>query len=171
LNGFPGNRYRPNDPVNRGQIVNMLWQLMGQPSGSPPHGFRDVPANAFYRPGLDWAKAEGLVRGFPRNRYLPADPVNRCQLVNMLWNMVGAPAGSPSPGYNDVASGLYCRPAVAWAKAQGLVSAFAGGARFRPMQAAKRGEVAYVLHRLALTESAWSASDSVPDPVLFDPAD
>lgn len=171
VNGFGGNRYKPNDPVNRGQIVNMLWQLMGQPDGSPAHGFRDVPANAFYRLGLDWAKAEGLVRGFPGNRYRPADPVNRCQLVNMLWNMVGAPTGSPAAGYTDVANRLYCRPAVEWARAQGLVTAFAGGARFRPMQAAKRGEVAYVLHRLALTEAAWASADAISDRVLFDPTD
>jgi uncharacterized repeat protein (TIGR01451 family) len=171
VNGFPGNLYKPRDPVNRGQIVNMLWQLMGQPDGSPPHGFRDVPANAFYRQGLDWAKAQGLVRGFPRNRYLPADPVNRCQLVNMIWNMVGAPTGSPAAGYTDVAGRLYCRPAVDWAKAQGLVTAFAGGNRFRPMQAAKRGEVAYVLHRLAITESAWAEATAISDRVLFDPTD
>ncbi len=170
VRGFSGNRYKPADPVNRGQIVNMLWQLMGRPEGSPPHGFADAPAAAFYAAGLDWAKAEGLVRGFPGNRYKPADPVNRCQLLNMAWNMVGAPTGSPGSGYTD-AIPRYCRPAVNWAKAQGLVQAFAGGGRFRALRAATRGQVAYVLHRLALTEPAWSAADTVPATVLFDPND
>jgi hypothetical protein len=170
VRGFPGNRYEPGDPVNRGQIVNMLWQLMGRPGGSPAHGFADVPPNAFYRQGLSWAKAEGLVRGFPRNRYLPLDPVNRCQLANMVWNMVGALTGSPASGYTD-AIPVFCRPAVDWARAQGLVTAFAGGVRFRAGRAASRGEVAYLLHRLALTEAAWSAAPTIPPPVLFDPTD
>ena len=170
VNGFAGNRFKPGDPVNRGQIVNMLWQLMGRPDGSPPHGFGDVPTTAFYGDGLDWAKAEGLVRGFAGNRYRAADPVNRCQLVNMVWNMVGAPTGAASSGYTDVANRLFCRPAVDWARAQGLLAGVAPGARFRPSRAAERGEVADVLHRLALTESAWASSASIPEPVLFDPS-
>ena len=52
-----------------------------------------------------------------------------------------------------------------------FLSTDAGGVGFGPMQAAKRGEVAHVLHRLALTESSWSAASTVPDPVLFDPTD
>lgn len=169
VTGYPGNLYQPATSVNRGQIVNMLWQLMDQPGGSPPHGFGDIPSGAFYEDGLRWAKAEGLVTGFPGNRYLPRDPVNRCQLVNMVWNMVGAPTGSAPSGYTDVAPARFCRPAIDWARAQGLVAGFAPATTFRPSRAASRGEVAYLLHRLALTEPAWAAAGSVPGSVLFDP--
>ena len=83
VNGFPGNVYRPNDPVNRAQIVSWLWELAGQPAGTP-HGFSDVSPSVWFSPALDWAKVKGLVSGFPGNLYRPDDPVTRAQLVAML---------------------------------------------------------------------------------------
>jgi hypothetical protein len=156
VNGFANGTYRPDNPVLRGQIVNMLFHLMDEPPGSPPHGFVDVPANAFFRQGLDWAKAEGLVNGFPGNRYRPGDAVNRGQLVNMLWNMVGRPDGSPPHGFVDVPARAFYGPALDWARAQGLVNGFAGN-RYRPTDPVKRGQVAAILYNLARNPQAWTA--------------
>jgi streptogramin lyase len=158
VNGFPNGTYRPRDPVLRGQVANMLWNLMDAPEGSPPHGFVDVPANAFFREGLDWAKAEGLVNGFPGNRYRPNDAVNRGQLVNMLWNLVGRPEGSPPHGFSDVPANAFYGPALDWAKAQGLVNGFPGN-RYKPTDPVNRGQIASILYNLARNPAAW-------DPVL-----
>ncbi|HYF45065.1 MAG TPA: GDSL-type esterase/lipase family protein, partial [Acidimicrobiales bacterium] len=78
------NTYRPDNPVNRGQIVSMLWHLMDEPGPSPHHAFPDVPPNAWYDAALDWARAAGHVTGFPSGNYEPKDPVRRAQLVTML---------------------------------------------------------------------------------------
>ena len=64
---------------------------MGQPAGAPPHGFSDVPAGAFYEDALDWAKDEGLVNGFPGNRYKPKDAVKRQQIAFILHNLARTP--------------------------------------------------------------------------------
>jgi virginiamycin B lyase len=166
VEGFANGTYRPRNAVLRGQIVNMLWNLMDQPAGSPPHGFADVRPTAFFDAALDWAKAEGLVSGFARNRYRPNDAVNRGQLVNMLWNLVGQPEGSPPHGFGDVRANAFFGPALDWAKAQGLVSGF-GGNRYKPNDPVNRGQVVSILYNLARNPAAWEGADTVPPTVLF----
>ena len=168
VTGFPDNTYRPGNPVNRGQIVSMLWHLMDEPGGSPPNGFPDVRPNAWYGPGLDWAKAATLVTGFPDGTYRPKDPVLRAQLVNMLWHLVGAPTGNPPHPYTDTRTGAYYQEALRWAADQGILNDFAGGTQFRPKTPATRGEVAFWLFNLASTESAWDDfGGTLPDAVQF----
>lgn len=153
---------------------------MDEPPGSPPHGFRppDVPTSAFYQQALRWAKAEGLVSGYtgavdcrPRTApcYKPRDGVLRGQLVSMLWNMVGAPTGSPAFAYTDIPANAPYRDAMAWADAHGLINEFDdNGTLAQPRRAASRGEVVYILHRLASTEAAWDGyGGEPPSHVLF----
>jgi hypothetical protein len=70
----------------------MVWNMVGRPGGSPPHGFSDVAPNAFFNDALDWAKAQGLVTGFPGNQFRPKDAVKRGQVAAILYNLVRNPA-------------------------------------------------------------------------------
>jgi hypothetical protein len=151
--GYPDDTFRATTPVTRAQVVNMLWVMADRPAVATPHGFRDVAAGAFYRQALNWAKTRGLVSGYPGNRFVPNDPVNRGQLVNMAWKLVGAPGGSPPSGYTDVPTTF--RPAVNWARAQGLTAAFAPATTFRPALASSRGLVVRLLRQLSLARDGW----------------
>jgi hypothetical protein len=167
VSGFPNGTYKPKDAVNRGQVVNMLWQLLGSPSGAPYAPFSDVPADAWYRPALDAAVLSGLVTGFPDGTYRPKDAVNRGQVVNMLWQMVGQPGGSPYHGFSDVPGDAWYGPALSWAKAQGLVSGFPGNV-YKPKDPVNRAQISNMLFALAANPDAWAAyAGSPPDTVVF----
>jgi hypothetical protein len=90
VTGFPGGRFRGRQAVKRAQAVNFLWVMVGQPPAGAPHGFTDVPPDAWYGPALDWAAEHGLVSGFG-DQYRPGDDVNRAQFVNMLYLLAGDP--------------------------------------------------------------------------------
>jgi streptogramin lyase len=144
VTGFPDGTYHPQDPVTRGQAVNMLWHLFGEPGPFPPHGFPDVPAGAAYNDALDWALAEGLVTGFPDGTFRGRDPVNRGQIVNILWHAAGEPGPFPDHGFPDVPANAFYDDALDWAKATGIVTGFPDG-RYRPRDAVKRGQIAQML--------------------------
>ncbi|HYF44653.1 MAG TPA: S-layer homology domain-containing protein, partial [Acidimicrobiales bacterium] len=91
VTGFDDGRFRPLRPVTRGQVVNMLWVMVGSPPGAPPHGFPDVPPGAFYVDALSWARHHGLVTGFDDGDYRPGSPVTRGQFVNMVFRLAGTP--------------------------------------------------------------------------------
>lgn len=161
VSGFPDGTYRPKDAVNRGQVANMLWQLMGSPPGSSPAHFSDVSSSAWYKPALDWAVAAGLVTGFPDGTYRPKDALNRGQVVNMLWQMVGQPGGSPYHGFSDVPGDAWYGPALSWAKAQGLVTGFPGNV-YKPKDPVNRAQISNMLFSLAANPDAWTAYGGAP---------
>jgi plastocyanin len=167
--GFNDGTFRGGSPVTRGQIVNMLWHLVDQPAAETPHGFVDVPAGAFYREALDWAKEEGLVTGFRGNRYRPNQSVTRGQLVNMAHKLVGSPPSANRPRYTDVSASF--NTAARWVRQHHLFEDVAPGPLLHPTRAATRGEVVYLLRELALDETAWVRwNQNGPDPWLFDDA-
>ncbi len=90
-----GDRFSPSRAWVRSQAVTWLWRLAGSPPGSPPSSYTDVPADAGYHQGLDWATAEGIVRPSANGRFRPGAPVNRAQLASWLWRYAGEPPGAP----------------------------------------------------------------------------
>jgi hypothetical protein len=171
VSGFPNGTYGPRDPVNRAQVVAMLWNLVGRPTGAPAHGFPDVPAGAWYGDALSWAKAEGIVSGYPNGTYRPKDPVRRGQIASMLWNLVNRPPGSPDHGFADVPATAAYNDGLDWAKAMGIVSGFPDNL-YKPQDAVNRAQIANMLYLLAGNETAWSAWEG--DPLAtwrFDPND
>jgi uncharacterized protein (DUF1800 family) len=87
LTPYPGNQFRPRAPLTRSQAVRMLWVDAGRPSGSPPHGFGDVPARAPYRRALDWARSAGAARPFAGNTFRPDASVTRSQAATMVFRL------------------------------------------------------------------------------------
>ena len=160
--GFPGNVYRPNDPVNRAQAASILWAFVDEPIGAPPHGFSDVSPSAWFARALDWVKANGVVNGFPGNVYRPNDPVNRAQIVAWMWELAGQPSGIPH-GFSDVSPSAWFSPALDWAKVKGLVSGFPGNL-YRPNDPVSRAQIVDMLSDFASTESAWT---NWPGPELY----
>ncbi len=79
--GVGGNKFAPNDPCTRGQIVTMLWALAGKPE---PVDYNVSPA-AYYAKAAQWARSCGISAGVGDNKFAPDDPCTRGQIVTMLY--------------------------------------------------------------------------------------
>lgn len=165
VNGF-GGEFRPAAAMRRAQAVAMCWPLVDEPVEPTPHGFPDVPAGTYYDDALDWARATGLVTGYADGGFHPGDPVTRGQAVNLLWQMVGEPAGAPPHGFPDVPAGAFYEPALDWARDQGLVDGFADGT-FRPRLPVTRAQLVDMAFDLAGDPDAWTAFGPPPSTVRF----
>lgn len=89
-------RFAPNDPVTRAQMVTFLWRYAGSPDGYPAPGFDDVTdPGAYYHQAVAWAKAEGITTGIGgTNEFRPDDVVSRGQLATFLQRAL-SPLGEP----------------------------------------------------------------------------
>ncbi|QGG95839.1 CAP and S-layer homology domain-containing protein [Actinomarinicola tropica] len=84
--------YRPDDPVDRGQLATFLHRLAGSPTGAR-HGFVDVQAGHFAHAGVGWMSRHGITTGVGgSNTFQPAQPVTRGQLATFLHRMVSTPS-------------------------------------------------------------------------------
>lgn len=97
--GYSDNTFRPGATVKRGQLVTMLWNLAGNPTGRPAAGFADVAATDKLSPALDWAASEGLVTPYPNGTFRPKKTLTRQQVVAILYAMATRPtAWTAYPG-------------------------------------------------------------------------
>ena len=83
-------RFRPRRQVDRAHLAWWLWTYAGRPVGSPDHPFVDVPDGAWYEDGLDWVAAQGIVTGYPGNRFEPKRVSSRAAVVGTLYRLDGA---------------------------------------------------------------------------------
>ncbi len=148
------NRFRPDSALLRGQTVDELWRFMGAPEGAPDTDFTDVPADAPYHDGLDWAVEQGLIVPNAQNTFHAEYMMKRPRLVQMLWQLVGQPTGFPAHGFTDVGP----NPALDWAVANDVVSGPPAHTTFHPRYAVTRSQAVQWLYRLASSEGAWSAA-------------
>ena len=166
VNGFADHTYRPDDLVNRAQIVMILHKAMDAPAGSPGHGFVDVDPSAWFVPGLDWAAANGVVNGYEDGTYRADQTLNRAQIVMMLWRIAGSPDRTAPHGFSDVPSGVWYEPGLRWAEAEGLLDEVATTA-FAAGTGSDRAEVAVLLAGLASRPTAWSPAVTPPSTVVI----
>ncbi len=130
--------------VSRADDVYWLWRFAGEPAGTAPHGFTDIPDDAYYREAVRWARGEGIVKMTGNARFSPNATVTRQRAVLQLWRYAGRPDPSVDHTYTDVPDGVAEETGYDWADAYGLVTSNAFG---RTVTVTRSASVA-LLHRL-----------------------
>jgi hypothetical protein len=161
VTGYPDGTFRAGQPVSRGQLVAMLWRLVGSPTGAEAHPFADVPR--WLVPAMDWAAEEEVVTGYADGTSRPGRSVTRAQAARMLHRTAGAVAvddlpavglsGVP-PWAEDAVRWLVAPRAVQLLEGEGIATGYPDGS-FRAGRPVTRGQIVDWLHGVALTGAAW----------------
>lgn len=89
--GLDGERFGPDEPCTRGQVITFLWRAMGRPEpGVIDEDIQDVPENAYCHRAVHWALEQGITTGTDNHHFEPDAPCTRAQIVTMLWRAFGA---------------------------------------------------------------------------------
>lgn len=148
--------FRPNDPVTRGQLVTMLYRLVGSSAASQQTPYRDVAQDAYYAKAVSWGHQNKIINGTAADRFDPDSAVTREQMISILWRCAsdrGTEEAANLAVYRDAAEiSEYAVEAMQWACANGFVK---GGSDqlLHPKNAVTRAEVAVILQRLAENEA------------------
>lgn len=110
-------------------------------------GWIDVPKGAWYAEAAQYVREKGLMTGTSAVSFSPNASVTRGMLAVILHRMEGTPAAGKN-SFSDVAEQSYCRDAVAWADAKGIMNGYGDG-RFGPNHPVTREQIAAVLFRYA----------------------
>ena len=71
--------------LTRGEAVTRIYNAAGAPAVSAAASFPDVSAGDECANAVDWAKAQGIVRGVSSDSFAPDQQVTRAQLATMLY--------------------------------------------------------------------------------------
>ncbi len=146
MNGVDEERFAPNEPLSRAQLVQILYNREGRPKAQQAASFADVQPDDWFAGAVAWAAEQQIVSGDDAGLFAPNQSISREQLAVMLWRYQGSPMLADYVlSFEDVKDvSRYAQPALAWAVQQGIVSGNAQG-RLTPQAAATRAEAAQML--------------------------
>lgn len=150
MNGTSATTFAPNGTVERSQVVQMLYNLEGQPTVTGNSGFSDIKSDDWYSKAVAWAERNGVVDGYENNAFRPGKAVSREEFAQMLYNyskykrydLSAAADLSEFPDGSSVSN--WANSAVAWANGNGLINGHDDG-RLDPSGTAIRAQAASIL--------------------------
>ena len=154
MSGVGGNLFAPKMTTTRAQIVQILYNLEGEPKVSGTTPFTDLTQN-WYKDAVLWAYQTGVVSGTSATTFAPELPVTREQIAVILMEYMTrvlklertwTPADlSAFPDAGSVSG--WAKDALADAVALGLISGASNGGQtyLEPQGSATREQVATIL--------------------------
>ena len=154
MSGVGGNLFAPKMTTTRAQIVQILYNLEGEPKVSGTTPFTDLTQN-WYKDAVLWAYQTGVVSGTSATTFAPDLPVTREQIAVILMEYMTrvlklertwTPADlSVFPDAGSVSG--WAKDALADAVALGLISGVSNGGQtyLEPQGSATREQVATIL--------------------------
>lgn len=152
MNGTSSTTFAPNATVERSQVVQILYNLEGQPTVTGSSGFSDIKAGDWYSKAVIWAERTGVVDGYEDNTFRPGKAVSREEFAQMLYNyavykgydLSAAANLSKFPDGKNVST--WAEKAMRWANGNELINGHDDG-RLDPGGTAIRAQAASILMR------------------------
>ena len=85
MSGVGNSMFSPSSSVTRAQIVQILYNMAGNPSVSGSNPFNDVSLTAWYRPAVQWAYSNGIANGTSANTFSPDAVITLEQAISFLY--------------------------------------------------------------------------------------
>ena len=154
MSGTGGDKFAPTMTTTRAQIVQILYNLEGEPKVSGTTPFTDLTQD-WYQDAVLWAYQTGVVAGTSSTTFEPDLPVTREQIAVILMeytdrilNIKRTWTPADLSGFPDAASvSGWAKDAMADAVALGLISGASNGGQtyLNPQGSATREQVATIL--------------------------
>ena len=152
MNGTGETTFGPNTTVSRGMIVQILYNLVGNPDVEGDTDFTDVTDEYWSAKAIAWAASNGVVNGFEDGTFRPDENMTREQMAAILQNFayqmgLDISASGDLSNFTDIPEGEYwSRDALAWAYAEGLLAG-TSDSTMDPAGQASRAQIAVIMMR------------------------
>ena len=164
MSGYPDGTYHPDAGITRGEVAQMLYNLLLNTSHGNSVGFSDVSSGAWYYEAVITLADMGVISGYTDGSFRPAAPITRAEFVTMLSKFTGVDSGNIS--FSDVSEGHWAYGYIVSAATKGWIGGYANGT-FRPGQNITRAEAARVTNVLLGRSADENYVDANPEINIF----
>ncbi len=172
LPGISKTTFAPDSAITREMLVTALGKLAGvDVKDYSMNSFTDVDADSPYRPYIEWAFHNGIMKGIDKEHFAPYLTISREKLAVILMNyfeLTGyrLPVSREATAYADASdiNRLY-KTAVTALQEAGIMMSRADNT-FHPTASVTRAEFSSMLHRLVKltidpsTAQGWALNDA-----------
>lgn len=148
--GTGDNKFSPEDPCTRAQVVTFLWRTAGKPEPKTTTSpFTDVKdSGMWYYKAVLWAAENKITTGETATTFAPDNPCTRAQIVTFLWRYAGEPQVGAKNPFTDVNTSEYYASPVLWAVRKEITKG-TSATTFEPDTTCTRAQVVTFLYRYA----------------------
>lgn len=149
MSGVSDTGFAPEAQLSRAMVVQILYNLQGNPAVSGQSDFSDVRGH-WASEAIAWAERMGLVNGYEDYTFRPDNPVTRAELAQMLYTFADrkgfdVTASGDLSAFTDAADiPSWAEPALSWACGNGLITGYTDGS-LQPSGYATRAQAATIL--------------------------
>jgi len=150
MNGTSSTQFAPNISLTRAMVAQVLYNFSGAPAVTQPSSFSDVTSDQWFANAVAWAQQNGIMNGYPDNRFGANDPITRQDFAVVLYHYSSQQQLDTSiranlSQYRDVSSvSSYAQDAMQWAVASKIISG-KSSIQLAPKDSATRAECAQIL--------------------------
>ena len=148
--GYGDGTYRPDDPVNRGQMAAFIARALDLPEAGDPDNpsFTDVSPGMQFFSYIEEIYAEEITTGYGDGTYRPNQVVTRGQMAAFIARALELPdAGDPdNPSFTDVNPNMQFFGYIEAIYAEGITTGYDDDT-YRPNDPVNRGQMAAFLSR------------------------
>lgn len=151
MSGTSPTTFSPSTPVSRGMIMQILYNMVGQPDVEGGSNFTDVDEDYWSADAIAWAVENGVAGGFGDGTFRPDEGLTREQMAVVLRNFAyqmgwDISASGDLSRFTDIPEDSWARDALAWAFAEGLLTG-TSGSTMEPAGQASRAQIAVIMMR------------------------
>lgn len=150
--GTSENTFEPHSNTTRAMVVQVLYNLEGQPVNNYTNNFSDINENDWYFDAVCWARENDIVAGIDSNNFEPHTDITREQLVAILhrytlFKKLDNDDRSDLSSFSDSDSVFdYALENMQWAVANNIIYGNTEN-ELQPKAFAKRSEISAVMNR------------------------
>ncbi len=137
INGYDDNTFRPKNPINRAELLKLVFEALGQSMESEGNCFTDVK-DQWFAPYVCGAKELGIVGGYEDGKFRPGHQTSMVEALKIVVEAFGVPLIEVDSG------GQWYEPYVEFAHLNGIFSRYA----YLPGRSARREEIVFFVDTL-----------------------
>ncbi|MET3849245.1 S-layer homology domain-containing protein [Paenibacillus sp. OAE614] len=146
VKGYPDGTFRPNRPITRAEFVSILTAVL-QWKPKADKVFIDTE-NHWARAAISTAYANGMIRGYDSNTFVPDQPITREQMAVMAANALHLENTKSTPSFTDGDRiSQWAKNAVASAVERGILTGYPDRT-VKPQVQATRAEAVTVIKKI-----------------------
>lgn len=84
-NGTSGTTFSPNDIINRGNFITLLWRYAGSPKVDVDIPFVDLDESDYYYEAVKWGYSKNIIKGISETEFQSLSDCTREQIITFLY--------------------------------------------------------------------------------------